>query len=48
MEKQITVWTNGRAIRSYTGQDKITYKKGWYKATAIIKPIEEEKKDGAN
>jgi hypothetical protein len=44
---KITVWTNGKAIRKYTGQDTIQnndpnhdYKhskdKGWYKATAII------------
>lgn len=44
---KITVWTNGKAIRKYTGQDTVQtndpnhgYKhpkdKGWYKATAII------------
>lgn len=46
--KEITVWTNGSAIRKYTGQDKTDWncsgkKKGtWYKAKAILVPLEEE------
>jgi intracellular sulfur oxidation DsrE/DsrF family protein len=48
-EIRITVWTNGKGIRKYTGQDKQREYKfikphspenGWYKATAII--IKEE------
>jgi hypothetical protein len=46
-EIKITVWTNGRAIRKYAGQDAVQINnpnhnychskdKGWYKATAII------------
>ncbi|QZA68996.1 hypothetical protein 010DV004_59 [Bacillus phage 010DV004] len=42
-EFKLTVWTNGKAIRKYTGQDKhLDYnsikRKDWFKATAIIKP----------
>lgn len=42
------VWTNGKAIRRYQGQDKTsnnrfkTKGRGWFKATAIIIPIEED------
>jgi hypothetical protein len=48
-KKEITVWTNGNAIRKYTGQDKTDWNSEkrngtWYKAKAIIIPIEEEKK----
>lgn len=47
--KEITVWTNGNAIRKYTGQDKLDFygstKSGqWYKAKAIIIPLKEENK----
>lgn len=43
----ITVWTNGNAIRKYTGQDKTDWnpekhKGEWYKATAIIVPYKEK------
>ena len=43
-QKEITVWTNGNAVRKYTGQDKTIYgnKKGWYKARAIIIPVKED------
>jgi hypothetical protein len=48
-QKEITVWTNGNAIRKYTGQDKASYEWNkekrngtWYKAKAIIIPLEEE------
>lgn len=46
--KEMSVWTNGKAIRKYTGQDKqVDYNSvkrngTWYKARAIIVPYEEE------
>lgn len=54
MSKEIIVWTNGNAIRKYTGQDKSDYwnpdkRNGkWYKAKAIIIPVEEEKDEKRN
>lgn len=40
----MTVWTNGKAIRKYTGQDKQYPNKsrGWYKAKAQITRVVEE------
>jgi hypothetical protein len=37
----LKVWTNGNAIRKYTGQDKIQLKQGWNKKIAIIMTEEE-------
>ena len=39
------VWTNGRAIRAYTGQDKHYDKEGWYKAKVLLIKPKEVKKD---
>lgn len=47
-EKTVNIWTNGSAIRKYTGQDKLEgYNRGkrngtWYKATAVITRVLEE------
>lgn len=40
----MTVWTNGRGIRKYVGQDKSNYvnDRGWYKAKAEITRVVEE------
>lgn len=43
--KRISVWTNGKAVRKYTGQDKVKYpnhsaENGWRKYTALL--VEEE------
>lgn len=51
MNKEIIVWTNGRAISRYQGQDKrnATYYKtkesGYFKAKAILIPLESDNKD---
>jgi len=47
----LTVWTNGNAIRKYTGQDKTISKyklKDWYKATAVITKEEETNETKTN
>lgn len=42
MAKVVTVWTNGRAVRKWTGQDKyMNNKDRWHKKVALIM-IEEE------
>lgn len=41
----MTVWTNGQAIRKYVGQDKKKHtkdKKGWFKGNAVITIVKEE------
>ena len=41
----MTVWTNGQAIRKYVGQDKkkdTKDKKGWFKGNAVITIVKEE------
>ena len=38
--RELKVWTNGKMIRKYVGQDK-DVKKGWYVAKAILVPWEE-------
>ncbi|WCS69587.1 hypothetical protein Goe24_02120 [Bacillus phage vB_BsuM-Goe24] len=47
-EFKMTVWTNGKAIRKYTGQDKHPdtcpiKRTEWFKATAVIKPETDSK-----
>ncbi|QQO40479.1 hypothetical protein 015DV002_37 [Bacillus phage 015DV002] len=51
-EFKLTVWTNGKSIRKYTGQDKnpdYNYDKrkgSWFKATATIRPDVLDKEEG--
>jgi hypothetical protein len=50
MTKKMVVWTNGKSIRKYVGQDKnkavvhSSSDKGWYKAIALITPVTEGEK----